>query len=218
MHPIPVCLLIAVLVALHPASSLGEDAKHPLTVQVMMGEMPLSNDNASPNEKDTDLFFFGAAGQKPYWGEMTQAGVEVGALFNWQSDTQAVAASGGGGGGSLAVAIDVNQFFMDYYFGGFFSVAPLKWVRAYAGAGPLLIFGWRQTEAVAPAATTSQMQSASGVSGGIYGRVGVDVIIADHFMIGVCARATQTELRLDDAAGTIDVEGIQYFGVFSYRF
>jgi opacity protein-like surface antigen len=196
----------------------AEEVERPMILQFMIGEMVISNDDPRVSDGDYNITLFGVAAQKPFYGEKLQVGIETGGLFNWKSETRAYAASGGGGGGTVAISANINQFLFDYFFGGYVSLQPLKWFRLYAGAGPLLIYGSRETEENDPATSQVEPKSDSGFSAGVYGRAGIDIIIAEKFIIGVSVRGTQTGLSFDDTVGHVDVEGWQYFGVISFRF
>jgi len=216
--------LFFALVALFSAAALAPaDApvladERPLTLQLMVGEMIIANDDPQVSGDDYNVTLFGVAAQKPFTDKLLQVGIETGVLLNWESETRAVASSGGGGGGTLAVAVDINQFLLDYFFGGYVSFEPIKWFRLYIGAGPLLIYGSRETEETDPATSQGETKSESGFSAGVYGRAGIDLVFADIFMLGVGVRGTRTGLSFDDTAGKLDVEGWQYFGVLSFRF
>jgi len=188
-----------------------------MTLQFMVGEMVISNDDPRVSEGDYNVTLVGVAVQKPFFGEKSQVGIETGGLFNWKSETRALAASGGGGG-TIAVSADIDQFIFDYFFGGYVSLRPIKWFRLYAGAGPLLIYGSRDFEETDPATSQVETTSDSGFGVGVYGRAGFDIIITEKFIIGAGVRGIQTGLSFDDTAGNVDVEGWQYFGVISFRF
>jgi opacity protein-like surface antigen len=205
-------------VAPGPADAFAQEDERPMTLQLMLGEMVIANDDPQISGGDYNITLFGAAAQKPFFGQLAQAGIETGLLLNWESETRAYAASGGGGGGTLAVSADINQFLADYFFGGYVSLQPIKWFRLYIGAGPLLIYASRETEETDPATSQVEKKSESGFSAGVYGRAGIDLIFADKFMLGAGVRGTQTGLSLNDTAGKVDVEGWQYFGVLSFRF
>jgi len=208
--------LLFILVAGIPGTS-AEEVEHPMILQFMVGEMVISNDDPRVSEGDYNVTLVGVAVQKPFFGEKSQAGIETGGLFNWKSETRAYAASGGGGG-TIAVSADIDQFIFDYFFGGYVSLQPVKWFRMYAGAGPLLIYGSRETEEEDPETSLVETKSDSGFSAGVYGRAGIDIIIAEKFIIGAGVRSIQTGLSFDDTAGNVDVEGWQYFGVVSFQF
>jgi len=207
------------ILAVIPADSFAEEAERPLTLQLMLGEMVISNDDPQVSGGDYDITLVGVAAQKPFWGgDLAQAGVEIGALLNWKSETRAFSASGGGGGGTIAVSVDINQFLFDYFFGGYVSLRPIKWLRLYVGAGPLLIYGSRETDETDPATSQVETKSESGFSAGVYGRGGIDMIFSENFNLGAGVRATRTGLSFNDTTGKVDVEGWQYFGVISFRF
>ena len=196
----------------------AEEVERPMILQFMVGEMVISNDDPRVSDGDYNVTLVGVAVQKPFYGEILRVGIETGGLFNWKSETRAYAASGVGGGGTIAVSADIDQFIFDYFFGGYVSLQPIKWFRLYAGAGPLLIYGSRETEEEDPETSQVETKSDSGFSAGVYGRVGIDIIIAEKFIIGAGVRGIQTGLSFDDTAGNVDVEGWQYFGVISFQF
>jgi hypothetical protein len=216
----PVLLSLVFLFVFVPGAvrTYAEDVERPIILQFMVGEMVISNDDPRISDGDYNLTLFGVAAQKPFYGEMSQVGIETGALFNWKSDVRAYAASSGSGGGTIAISVDINQFLFDYFFGGYVSLQPLKWFRLYVGAGPLLIYGSRETDEKDP--TTSQVETKfeSGFSAGVYGRGGIDIIISEDFILGAGIRGTKTGLSFNDTVGNVDVEGWQYFGVISFRF
>jgi len=209
---------ILAVVTFQPANSFAREDEQPVTVQVLFGEMVIANDDPQVGGGDYKITLFGAAAQGPFFGNTAQAGIETGLLLNWESETRAFAVSGGGGGGSLAVALHINQFLVDYSFGGYVSLQPIKWLRLYIGAGPLLIYGSRETEETDPATSQTEKKSESGFGAGVYGRTGIDLIFADKFMLGAGIRGTRSSLTFNDADGKVDVEGWQYFGVLSFHF
>ena len=178
----------------------------------------ISNDDSQVSDGDYNVTLFGVAAQKSFYGEISQFGIETGALFNWKSETRAYAASGGGSWGTIAISTDINQFIFDYFFGGYISLQPIKWFRLYAGIGPLLIYGSRETEEKNPATSQVETKSDSGFSAGVYGRGGIDIIITENFILGAGIRGTKTGLSFKDTVGHVDVEGWQYFGVISFSF
>jgi hypothetical protein len=198
--------------------ALAEDAARPLKLQLMAGQMVIANDDPQVSGGDYDITLVGVAAQKPFWGKWAQAGIEMGALFNWKTETRSYFVSGGGGGGTAAISADITQFLFDYFFGGYASLEPVKWLRLYAGAGPLLIIGSRTTEETDPATSETEEKSESDFSAGVYGRGGIDIIFSKNFMLGAGARYTQTGLSFSGPAGKLDVKGWQYFGIITFRF
>lgn len=78
----------------------------PMILQFMVGEMVISKDDPRVSDDDYNVTLFGVAAQKPFYGEISQVGIETGGLFNWKSETRDYAASGGGGGGTIAISTE----------------------------------------------------------------------------------------------------------------
>lgn len=196
----------------------ARDTKEPTTVHVVYGRLLIANDDPELDGGDFDIDMVGADAQKPFGGRMFKYGIEVGALFHWDSDIRNLAASSGSEGGTVAFSLDINSFLMDYYFGGYLSLEPAKWIRVFAGAGPLIVWGQREIETEVSDDEVSEVESDSGLGVGLYARTGLDIIIADTFGITAGMRINTTTLSFEDTAGEVDVEGLQYFGGFVYHF
>jgi len=175
--------------------SNAEEVDYPLVLQLMVGKMVISNDDPQVSGGDYDITLFGVAAQKPFGGNLFKYGVEIGALFNWQSETRAYAASGGVCGGALAISVDIQSFIFDYFFGGYVSFEPVKWLRLYIGAGPLIIYGTRETEPDDPDTQEIETKSESGLSAGVYGRTGLDLIFAEKVILSAGIRGTKTRKK-----------------------
>jgi hypothetical protein len=188
------------------------------TGHVVYGQMTIDNDDAQVDGDDYDFTIFGVDAQKSFRQGWIQYGVEIGALFSIDSSLRQFSASSGSGGGTAGISVDISSFLMDYYFGGYVSIEPVRWLRLYAGAGPLLIWGFRDAEPAEPLPEPHTEESESGVGVGGYGRVGIDILFTDWFGIGAGARVTKTTLSFDETAGEIDIEGVQYYGGLSFHF
>jgi len=198
--------------------SYAEEIGYPMVLQAMVGKMVISNDDPRVSGGDYDITLFGVAVQQPYGGNLFKYGIETGALFNWQSESRAYAASGGGSGGTLAIAVDIQAFLLDYFFGGYVSVEPVKWLRLYVGAGPLIIYGSREIDEDNPNTQEMETSSESSLSAGVYGRTGVDLIFAEWVILSAGVRGTKTGLSFEEPTGEVDIEGWQYFMGISLRF
>ena len=121
-------------------------------------------------------------------------------------------------GGTVAVEVDIDSIMVDYFFGGYLGFQPAKWLRIYAGAGPLIIWASRDTETEATDAEPPRSDSESGWGVGLYARAGVDILFTETFGINAGARVTETTLSLDDTSGDVDLEGWQYYVGMSFRF
>jgi hypothetical protein len=199
-------------------NTFAQESKNPLTAHAVYGRLLIENNDPDLEGDDYDITLIGADAQKPFGGETLKYGVEVGGLFNWESDTKWLAASSGGSGGQVAVAIDINSFLIDFYFGGYLSFEPTKWLRLHVGAGPLIIGGLWETEAEDPDSEVVKSESESGLGVGIYARAGLDIIFTGNVGLTAGSRINKTTLSFEDTPGEVDVEGWQYFLGLAIRF
>lgn len=184
----------------------------------MFGKMILVDDDGQLEDSDFDIPLVGVAAQKSFYGTLFKCGLEVGGLFNWQSEVRSYAISSGDSGGTAAVALDINAFLLDYFFGAYSSFEPANWVRLYLGAGPLLTYGSRKIESINPQTDEKETTSDSGFGVGVYTRLGLELIFTDKVIFGVGVRGTKTGLNLKDKTGDINIAGWQYVGGLSFRF
>jgi len=200
------------------AAASAQESGSSWTGHVVYGQMTIENDDTQVDGDDYDFTIFGVDAQKSYRQGWIQYGIEVGALFSIDSSLRQFSASSGGGGGTATISVDISSFLMDYFFGGYVSIEPAQWLRLYAGAGPLLIWGIRETESAEslPEPYTEMLESGLGVGG--YGRVGIDILFTDWFGLDAGARVTKTTLSFDETAGEIDIEGVQYYGGLAFHF
>jgi len=213
------CLMVAAMVVFFSTNAAcAQDSEESMTIHVTYGRMLIDNDDPDLEGGDFDIGLFGADAQKPFGGRKFKYGIEVGGLFSWDSEIRSLAASSGRGGGTVAVALDINSFLFDYYFGGYLSLEPAKWARLYVGTGPLIIWGWRKIESKTSDSQTSAPESESGLGTGLYGRAGLDINITKIFGLSAGVRINTTTLSFEDAAGEVDVQGLQYFGGFVFHF
>ena len=212
-------LMAAVMVIFFSTNdTFAQESKNPLTAHVVYGRLLIENNGPDFEGDDYDIYLLGTDAQMPFGGEILKYGIEVGGLFNWDSDTRWLAASSGESGGQVAVAIDINSFLIDFYFGGYLSFEPAKWLRLYVGAGPLIIWGLWETEAEDPDSEVVKSESESKLGAGIYARAGLDIIFTENIGLTVGSRINQTTLSFEDTAGEVDVEGWQYFFGLAIRF
>ncbi len=203
-----ICLAIGWL---DPGNAFCEEPSDPLVVHITYGQLTVPNDDPAVGGGDYTLNLFGADVQKTFHSGSLLYGYEVGIFFSIDSEVRSFYASSGQGGGKAAVSVDVNSFLIDYFMGGFVGLAPAKWLRVYAGAGPLIIWGMRDTKPVATPLEESEKQSDSGLGVGAYARAGVDIFFSKSFGINAGARVNQTTLSFKNMDGDVDVEGWQYY-------
>lgn len=207
------CIFVAVLllaVFIFNSHVLAEE-ETPLVCQIMVATLELEEEDSQVEDDTYDLTFFGVAAQKPFTNKSVTYGFETGTFFSLKADTRIVQASSGPSGGSLNVTFDNKLLVFDYFVGGYLGVSFAKRCRIYAGAGPLIIYGRRETDPEDDGSGAIQQETDSGLALGLYGRTGFEVSVTDVFMIGLGLRAITTGLEFDTPVGEIKVEGIQYF-------
>jgi len=197
---------------------LSQEAEGPLTGHVFYGNMEIANDDPDLEGGDYDFNIFGADVQKALGGGLFKYGIETGALFSMDSDVRRFSASSGSDGGKVSVAVDVNSFMLDYFFGGYLGFEPVKWLRLNAGAGPLIIWGSRETEPEASIPEEISANYESGFGVGLYARAGIDIFFTEKFGINAGARINETTLSFEDTAGKVDIEGLQYYFGIAFHF
>jgi len=211
--------MIVLITLFMAGGALAQEVAQPLSGHVLYGKMIIENDDADVAGDDYKLTIFGVGVQKPFNPGVFKVGLETGALFSLDSDLRRFSAASGSGGGTVDLSVDISSFLMDFFFGGYVAFEPAGWLRMYVGAGPLLIWGTREIETTE---TTGQLEvseaSESGLGAGGYIRAGIDILFSDYLGLTAGARITETTLSFDDAAGSIDIEGVQYYGGLAFRF
>jgi hypothetical protein len=214
-----ITLIIFIVICLLSVDNvLSQEAKELSTAHAFYGTMIIPNNDPDLEGGDYDIRFLGADAQKPFGGGTFKYGIETGALFSLDSDVRRFSASSGGGGGQVTVSVDVNSLLIDYFFGGYLSFEPTKWLRLNMGAGPLLIYGKRETEPEASAPEDVTSESESGFGAGLYARAGIDIFLTKEFGLNVGARISESSLSFEDTAGKVDVDGWQYYFGIAFHF
>lgn len=194
------------------------EAEPPLIGHVHFGKMVIQNDDPTVDGGDYEINTIGLDVQKTLHPGALIYGYETGAMVSLDSTVRRFRASSGSEGGRVAVAVDIDSILVDYYFGGYLGIEPVRWFRLYAGAGPLIIWGSRETKTEATATEPANSDSESGLGVGLYGRAGVDILFTETFGINAGVRVTETTLSFEDAVGDVDLEGWQYYAGFAFRF
>jgi hypothetical protein len=196
---------------------LSDEAGEKTYSHAFWGQMVI-DETASELEEDTQsITIFGADAQRSYTGGLVELGMETGAILSWDSSLRYLKASSGGNGGSVAVAVTVDSFMIDYFFGGFVGLKPFEWLRCGVGAGPLLIWGFREIEPEDPAADEAAANSVVEFGGGLYVRAFIDIYLSKIFGVYAGARGVETTLSFEDASGTLDIDGWQFYVGLSLR-
>ncbi len=214
-----ITLIICIVISLLSVDNvLSQEAKELSTGHAFYGKMIIPNNDPDLEGGDYDVGIFGADAQKPFGGGTFKYGIETGALFSLDSDVRRFSASSGSGGGKITISVDVNSLLIDYFFGGYLGFEPAKWLQLNVGAGPLLIYGKRETEPEASAPEEITSESETGFGAGLYVRAGIDIFLTEEFGLHVGARISESTLSFEDTAGKVDVDGWQYYFGIAFRF
>jgi hypothetical protein len=197
-----------------PASAENRDI--PINCQVSVSLMEIDEDAPNMDENSYDLTFFGAAAQKPLYKNLLEYGLETGANFSMENDTNVVSYSVGSSGGTVKVEIDNTWFLLDYFGGGYVAANISKRLRLYAGAGPMLIYGSWEFE---PDENDEGFDddTESHLSAGIYARAALEVAVIEKMSFGAGVRAVASGLEFNDSHKDIKFEGPQYFFNVAFR-
>jgi hypothetical protein len=196
------------------------DAKEeaPLVSHIVYGQLVLDTENLDYEDDDYSVNLVGYDTQQCHGGDTLKYGLEGGALLSWESDVRSIVVTGGDGGAKVAVSADISALLIDIFLGGYLSYEPSQWVRIYAGAGPLVLWGRRETDTLTADDEPVESDSESGFGVGIYGRAGFDVIFQENIGLTIGARFTQTSLSFEDPVGEVEVEGWAYYAGFVFRY
>jgi len=210
-------LAVALLLAWAAGGAAAQESPHPLYGQLMVAAFSVDDTDETLEGDSFDLTLFGAAAQKPMLaGLPVDLGFETGALFSWKNDTRFAQVSSGPSGGTIRVEIDNQMLLVDYFFGGYAGFRPTRWLRLFAGAGPLLVYGYREIEPEPYEDVPADKAYESKLAVGAYARCGAEIVFSDRCMLGAGVRATTSGLEFNNSIGNIRYEGIQYFLSFSF--
>ncbi len=213
-----ILVICAAICLFSVGEALSQEAKDPMVGHVFDGKMTIENDDPQVDGGDYDINIFGVDAQKPLGRGIFKYGLETGALLSLDSHLRRFSASSGSGGGSASVSIDISSLLIDFFFGGYVALEPVRWLRLYAGAGPLLIYGRREIEPETPVPEPFSYETDSGIGAGLYARAGIDILFTDYFGLNAGARITETTLSLEDTAASVDIKGWQYYAGLAFHF
>lgn len=195
-------------------------------VQTLIGRLVLDDSLVS---RDADETYEGEWGEKiPYIGAAAQVpikdgvfgfGWEGGGFVSWQSEVVDYFVASGSNGGVAAFSLDTSYFAIETFLGGYLSVQPTSFFRAYVSAGPMLTLGFLNTTDPQEEATPSSRSvvvidfsdTDVNLTPGAYGRAGVEIQLAQNTWIGVSGRYMKTELDFGDSIGEVSLDGTSWF-------
>ena len=204
-----------ILLVISGSPAFSSEVEDMMVGHAFYGKMNIENNTSDVGGGDFVLSVFGVDGQKPLGGDKFRYGWETGIILSIDSDSRSWAASSGG---TVVVAVDVNSIMIDYFMGGYLGFEPNEHFRLYVGAGPLIIWGQRETEPEESAPDYIKSGSESDIGAGLYARAGLDIFITEQFGVFAGARINETTLSFEDSTDKVDIEGYQYYGGISFRF
>jgi opacity protein-like surface antigen len=216
IHFIPI-LAIILLMTHFDSMAYAWESKAPLHCQVMGMHMTVEEEDAIVDGDDYKFSIFGAAAQRPVHKDPFEYGLEVGLLFSIDNDRRYTQVSNGSDGGTIHVRFENKMLLIDYFGGGYISYSLSKYMRLYAGAGPLIVYGRKEYEPDDDEYDSGDSEVESRLSVGLYGRTGVEFSITDNFMIGAGIRALTSGLEFKEPNGKVKYEGIQYIFNLSFK-
>jgi hypothetical protein len=205
------CLLAAPALALVLLTAACQNPQKPAGLQGMLGvgfyDLELEPEGVSTEVDVDNPFLMGFSVQQLVTPQNRKLdfGLEGGATVGIH--TQEV--SGVAGGSGAVIVIDSEVVLSDLFGGGFVSLDIGRQARLYAGAGPLLQYGWANFDQDDTSGTTDNDSSDSAAGVGYYARTGFEFRIHDGTM-GVTVRWVDADLDFDDLDDA-DLGGLQLF-------
>jgi opacity protein-like surface antigen len=208
---------VTLLLVSAASGTAAQEPPLPLYGQLMVAAFSADDTDENFEGDSFDLTLVGVAAQKPLLADLpVDLGFETGALLSWKNDTRFAQISSGPSGGTIRVEIENQMLLVDYFFGGYAGFRPTRWLRLFAGAGPLLVYGYREIEPEPYNGASPEKTYESKLAIGAYARCGAEIVFTDRCMLGAGVRATTSGLEFKEPVGSIRYEGIQYFLSFSF--
>jgi hypothetical protein len=214
-------ILTSLAVTLLLASATGRAAAQEPPPH-LYGELMVAAFSADDTDEELagdsfDLTLVGAAAQKTLLPDLpVDLGFETGTLLSWKNDKRSAQISSGPSGGTIRIEIENQMLLVDYFFGGYAGFRPNRWLRLFAGAGPLLVYGYQAIEPEPYNGVSPEQTYESKLAIGAYARCGAEIVFTDRCMLGAGVRAITSGLEFKESAGGIRYAGVQYFLSFSF--
>jgi len=196
-------------------------------VQGLLGVMKFDDDTYSILATDADgndVHYEGKIPTMPFLGGMWQnsfmhgdfisLGGEAGVQFGFVNESTTLYAGGNG----IKVKFKNRFFVANVPLGINLDLHPTNKFRIYAGAGPLLMYGYLKIETDDDASIDAASSGTSGFDIGYYGRIGTDIVIGHSTRFGFQAQYTDARLDFNGDQGRLDMRGVQYMITFTEAF
>ncbi len=175
-------------------------------------------DSASSERADLSLLpQLGGAWTTAPLGDRFQCGLETSFLMAFQADKLNYLSAGGGG---LRISVSTSIWMFDLAGGAYASayLDPKRYVRVYAGGGPLIMYASYRTKRDYSDGTDEESASESHFGVGGYARTGIECRIRENGMLGLGARGTWTRIDFSDVGGRSEMTGIAGFITYTVGF
>jgi hypothetical protein len=162
----------------------------------------------------SDLISIGGAGYSNLSGEKTAMGIEYGFIFSGMADDVDSKTANG----QVSISADSSLLLFDLFLGPQVNTHISEKVKLYAGAGPLIMFGYVSADFEEKGnegedeIDISEDDSALGIGG--YLRAGAEFSISRDSSLGMGVRGFTASLDFNDTLGDVDLKGLQVF--FNY--
>lgn len=132
---------------------------------------------------------FGGGAAQRLWGHgFFRMGYEGGGLVSWKNDDTRFFAASDSGGGTLAVTTDNRFFSIGVFMGGVASFQVAGRLRVQVAAGPSLSWARLTPDDDALDSAGVALDANDDVSLVPYGRLGIEVLLDNGFMLGASVR------------------------------
>lgn len=229
---LPLTLCSAMLGLTSLATHADQETEYAPLYQGFIGNLQLNDQSASWDElggEIADVEFpssmLGGGLEAEYaWGgsDTWRWGINPGGSISWKSsDTRVSGVIGGDNGAVIRFDLDNGLFLGEMHLGAYVRGGLAPKLAAYAGAGPMLMYGkleLEDEEVAAPSGTIVVNGSeASDWDVGYYARAGLDYRYAKGKHLGFGVRYMSAELDFSDTVGAIDIEGPQFVLTFTTK-
>lgn len=225
-------LALCPLLAAIAASGYADNDDYPTLYQAFLGSLQLDDQRAhwdQLQDEQAQVAFpssiLGGGMEAEYaWGgsDTWRWGVNPGGSIAMKSSGTRVSGTIGGDNGSeIRFDIDNGLFLGELHLGAYVRAGLAPSLSAYAGAGPMLMYGKMELEndsdAAVAGAVVVDAKAASDFDVGYYARAGLDYRYARGRHLGLGLRYLSAELDFSDTFGQMDISGPQFVITYTQK-
>ncbi|GAB6097760.1 hypothetical protein JCM14469_40140 [Desulfatiferula olefinivorans] len=211
------CIFSIVFVLLMTTRSLAENTpmSDDTMIQAMFGIFILDEDSTTLKDSTDNLStgvstlpVLSIVGQIPIaTGRAVIAGFEAGGELSWLRDESKIISNGG----ETLVYLKNKMVMGNVLMGGFISTDPDAAVRLYTGAGATLNWGHMDVDSdfMEASGTIHINETESSFGYGAYLRCGIDFMLADGGLVGLCGKISTARLDYESSFSRESYNGFQ---------